>query len=1705
MDIEQDYSPLYNGFGQLQGYAFIAYKNTSRSNQLKKTKAGLRIPDDAYLDGICVFESGKKPDELTDDEFFKIVSGRPITLNGVTCDNIYYNRIPSDKGSVTIMPAPTGKKGINVYKVIFEIVYGVVQRRVAIRKDLAMEEFPVIKAGFINPYWKMNEPVSYQRIADQIGKNPGLKFEYYDGSAYDLSDLSFDNLIIRYIVMENEAEGEVSDIHDGDVIKDPNWAGHIDVYFYYALGEYTSEEAKVLLYLDDSGLTLSRIELSNAKPLNYDGHILRYGTSDTYDKILADDTELKGYDSSGNEALKVVGKDRIRSVITDMSRFGGKPTAQDVLDYQANGKVTLSVATKYGAPFTAHYLLEYDGDFIKPPDGAATIDPRSLKPVDGTLSDSHNYGFVDGEDPVNPMRFLATAFRIQNYYYNCLDYVEITADVRPPTEIVPPWKPTDPWKPPIITDPNPPIVTNSTTLAADATDAPLFPNKRYPQKTSRKVLYGAVAVDSVTYDGKERKDIDPRDFNEELKRVDIRFHHATDKGASVPGELAVLVAHRGKSGIVASGTDATRYYLSSNNLFKAPDGVRFLWRYNDGETAEMTAEEVARLEYSETVSRNVLVPGQTRNFRSDTPTLSITVSIIEGGKTYTGTYNANFERDRITALEILRQDPPPRFFLGNRPSNFRKVGKVKATFASLGDDGGPRVDNDFQGYEIMNPEKPVMDAKALASLEVRVTNSDIDDGVPLSLPTKDRLEFAKPSIMESRCALSEFQTKYINKVSKVNFGKEAVKANIVYGHDSTVDYEESVAYDDGRCEVSVWHNLDEDQRMDIALDGGEKSLTDVDMGKDMFFDCLFRFVVTDVFDTTRTVTLEQPFQIVAITSIKAISIDRNTLTFSNPANSTDIRELNYTIGQRFLYPRDGEGTELRDDTTANIYYENEAVSGGVLSYQARLDSGLEAIRIDPAPGTVLNKLGNQTVRVVSVFDSSVYAEYTIKVSPRDFSDNTETDELKAVWFASSSIPKDLKDMGGNAVTLPEAKRGIFLLLPANYVEKRGHNAAKPNWDGRAYGYLHNVFDKSRNSKVVLFQDYFPPVMGESNITVKFPVWVEGNADLINKCSFGHLFGNNNAKNRLFVSGNPDHVNRDWHTGATDSDTSGDFSYFADTSWQDYGQTDNSVIGYDIVSTDKMVVLKTRSYKEPSVYYRTSTLLTALDASGSAVKGVDGSTLAQEAYPLSIGNIGPGAYNPQGIANLNGDTLFISGDNVVAGLDVDGQIGDSMRAANTRSFFIDPDLKQRDLSDATVWSDGSRLWLVLPDCVYSTDYRTLNAETRQYEWFKEDLRGISCLGNVGGRMVFGREDGSLCFLEGDSYSDEDVIYPLEGQVNVYPLTEMITLDNDVLARMRGHDGYCLDIRDENDGDEGVFQVVCKASQWFDGDRKAPVNFSPDGKGLVMNTENALYRDAIAKIARVLGIESEVLFKDIEQDERGKLRANHPYRLVLDQGLENTDEVAQYPYRILDGATDTVSLEGVSSFTIVKRVKGMVSFETVSDQEGNVYPKPYNGSNLRIVDENGDPIDVESASGFQKVEVRSPVVMRNTVRAYYVTAPNPLGSLGYSKTVWSMTMTAEPGKENDLKVGIATNRKQVDRAIDIATGRQGRELDYSSLDFNKLYLGKSVIPGKYTVFRPIYPLPFVCLGFSSDMDMPSRLTPFQYTYSTSGPSFGQGGNI
>lgn len=86
-----------------------------------------------------------------------------------------------------------------------------------------------------------------------------------------------------------------------------------------------------------------------------------------------------------------------------------------------------------------------------------------------------------------------------------------------------------------------------------------------------------------------------------------------------------------------------------------------------------------------------------------------------------------------------------------------------------------------------------------------------------------------------------------------------------------------------------------------------------------------------------------------------------------------------------------------------------------------------------------------------------------------------------------------------------------------------------------------------------------PITGEDNVRITASRLVAGYADRINKCRFGTLFGVNGAADRLFLSGNPDFVNYDWHSGQNDP------TYWPDTGYSVIGTEKSAIVGYSIIN------------------------------------------------------------------------------------------------------------------------------------------------------------------------------------------------------------------------------------------------------------------------------------------------------------------------------------------------------------------------------------------------------------------------------------------------------------------------------------------------------------------------------------------------------------
>ena len=1164
--------------------------------------------------------------------------------------------------------------------------------------------------------------------------------------------------------------------------------------------------------------------------------------------------------------------------------------------------------------------------------------------------------------------------------------------------------------------------------------------------------------------------------------------------------------------------DNEPYYDNDSEVMRLPSGTIY---FNDSTNEEFNSKN-----------------HQVNFYRDNAHTLPLTIGesvirSIDGNVIYyecvdnvsatTSSYSITFKDDKVSTIEIANEC---EFTLGNKYNALFNTIQLKVTYESGKNENTSFTDYDFviaQPLDLVSEEES--NPYIIEPLEsITITTYDCYKSLSKqnTLRTFNKQEvlgvskitFKYPKVKNVECNYSKFVTYYNNGVGKINVTPITFKvyyenADYVQVVDTYVKQKSENANEFSVSAVSAdGHNTTIAELQEYNFDGSELvqlSLLDSEVEKSVNLIFTFTSVFSD--ETSKIDDITKLIKVIEITDIIGIALVPNTVY------------QNYSIGETFL-------NEL-DTTEVTLYYQN--ANGERARLNIRLKDGFPSINILPLKGTMFNSSSNAiSVRITSAMNSNVSLEYTINVTPNYVLETTtEQKTLRVVKGIYNAFDKNTERYYIVDDSVTEVIDGVRQLS-----SKLTLNDASV----AVYGYLDDLFDTNKNARVIFFNDYLPPIDGESNISIKFPCYLSCNSDYINKCHFGHLFGNNNAKNRLFLSGNPDYINCDWHSGAVNTDKqsgdkmneNGDFTYFEDTSYCFYGQTDNAIVGYDIISNDRMVVLKSKSAKEPTIYYRTNGLIQAIDGSGNNQYGINNETLYAESYPLVIGNIGAGALSNRSIINFNGDTLFLSSDNEVDGLDVTGIIGDSQRYAYTRSLFINPYLKQYDLKQAQFFTNNKYLYLVLDDCIFVTYFEKYDSDTRQYEWFKLDIKDVSYIIEVNDKLYFATNGGKIYALENGIYSDMQRIFVSAGsfsnKVNVD--SDTIVASQDLINKLDENEDYRMKIvPNANDYKSYMYYQVGTISNVLPNDNETNVDLYINVEenclevvGIVNGEENIERKEELARAIKDDGnVTYYINFNDTMQD-----------LVIGSKGFDNgigyklkvfyNDKIStNEKFKIYDAETDKeLNAKEIIRGTLCLRMDGEYYIRNI-DKENCTF---------ELHDDIGK-VDVIQYDRQSIMQSNQAIITRyDKINAYYIKAPNTFGNLMYNKTIWSWTITNDTNLQSNVEVCYASNDidfSSMSKIVDLTKMESGLNLEdikkladlYKTLSsdsmkvvrqaFNEKYgfnlddisvdkinFSRFIIPHKYTFYRPLN-APFICFGFKNVAGQNAVLCTMQVLYS------------
>lgn len=266
-----------------------------------------------------------------------------------------------------------------------------------------------------------------------------------------------------------------------------------------------------------------------------------------------------------------------------------------------------------------------------------------------------------------------------------------------------------------------------------------------------------------------------------------------------------------------------------------------------------------------------------------------------------------------------------------------------------------------------------------------------------------------------------------------------------------------------------------------------------------------------------------------------------------------------------------------------------------------------------------------------------------------------------------------------------------------------------------------------------------PVTGEDNVRITVSRTVDGYADRINKCRFGTLFGVNGAADRIFLSGNPDFVNYDWHCGQNDP------TYWPDTAYAVIGTEQSAIVGYSIVN-DRLATHKDDRADGRNVVIRQGDLVDS-----------------EAVFPVVNTLQGQGALATYSFAYLVNEPLFLTklGVYAITAQDITGE-----KYSQNRSFFVNGKLLQEEnLQDAFAFVYKDLYWLAVNGVAYILDGlqplqtdKSMPYSTRQYAAFYRTNLPARVMWERNGHFFFGSSDGRICQFYDDpssqlSYNDD----------------------------------------------------------------------------------------------------------------------------------------------------------------------------------------------------------------------------------------------------------------------------------------------------------------------------------------------------------------
>lgn len=772
-------------------------------------------------------------------------------------------------------------------------------------------------------------------------------------------------------------------------------------------------------------------------------------------------------------------------------------------------------------------------------------------------------------------------------------------------------------------------------------------------------------------------------------------------------------------------------------------------------------------------------------------------------------------------------------------------------------------------------------------------------------------------------------------------------------------------------------------------------------------------------------------------------------------------------------------------------------------------------------GTVLKTAQNIDVKVTYTKGSYTVTEtITIKVRTIYAVDLTEENEYRlAIGDANNNLFTEIqhdesviqfgKQLDDNENVVSEC----YPLFNANKVrvdtnvlhnKTKGYNIyTGTDAQKDCIGYIDLGIEGVRNAHIVLFDDPVNPIEGNGNIEVTFPHYVEGYADRINQCQFGRIF-----HNRLFVAGNPNFRNCDWHSGDVnvgqlkenyDNVALHDLTYFSDLDYCYYGNQETAIVGYDQYRDGDLIVIKEGSRNQATIYRREYKLVEATAYDGSSV----GENLYEEAFPMFDvnSNGGVGGLSHRSIANFVGETLVLTKNGLKAITNKENAYG-NMKFTYDVSSYINPAITKEDLANGILYAFGEKLLLKTNRGLY-VGYNELRNDENEYEWYFLNNIEADLFFVIDDELYFANDNGEVFRfpLEEFDYKDKARTFIGVGgtALTISESNDTIVVSSDYASKVKENAPFHLITKYTVGGEDVKSLVHASLGNFVYGVYRD--NMINGGGVFVQTAYNGLIdwensRIILKPFTSTGAVDLDKLniiknyfydgrkvYLDLITSPNPKVNVNVAYYLKR----IDTGDFGDITYELEDEYGNKADLSEITTMRVSFAVNHLSITKMTDIQDyGESGAKQF-----KLIGDHDQVLDLINYNN-ESYSYAGVITNEDNVKAYFETAPYAMGSIVSLKTIWSWTIVNDTALAGYMDVGFFASRKQGDYDIAVKSVPNSNGFDFSKYSFATVEFLNRKLPATYGRTRTVPSVAYIRYLFKNFEDSNIVLTTLNVVY-------------